>query len=115
MPQWLVRDYLARRGQAPFQKGQLVPSRCSLLGYAMQSITIEGSPIHRSFLQVDTQPEVGPAAYDAGAEILTGFFREQIRKFMHADLDPEGRKIIECCLAGGSVADFESLLPTSNA
>lgn len=113
MPQWLVRDYLARRGHAPFRREQLVPSRCSLLGYAMHTMTIEGMIIPRWFLQVDTQPEVGPEAFDAGAAQLERFFHQQIGKVLHPDLDPLGRSIIECCLSGGTLADYESLLVAS--
>ncbi len=110
MPQWLVRDYLARRGHARFTSDQIVPSRCPLLGYALQSMRIEGSNISRWFLQVDTQPEVGPEAFDAGARILTEFFHNELRKYMQPDLDALGEEIIECCLSGGSVDDFAALL-----
>jgi hypothetical protein len=110
MPQWLVRDYLARRGHARFESDQIVPSRCPLLGYALESMRIEGSMVPRWFLQVDTQPEVGPEAYDAGADTLTEFFREQLQKYLQPDIDPAGRDIIDCCLDGGSVADFAALL-----
>ncbi len=110
MPQWLVRDYLARRGHARFTSDQIVPSRCSLLGWALQTMRIEGSMISRWFLQVDTQPEVGAEAFDAGARILDDFFREQLHKYLQPDLDELGREIIDCCLANGSVTDFAALL-----
>lgn len=110
MPQWLVRDYLARRGHARFNSDQLVPSRCPLLGYALHHMRIEGSMMPRWFLQVDTQPEVGPEAFDAGAKILTTFFHAQLEKFLQPDLDPMGREIIDCCMQGGSVKDFEKLI-----
>lgn len=110
MPQWLVRDYLARRGHARFQSDQIVPSRCSLLGYALQTMRIEGSTISRWFLQVDTQPEVGPEAFDEGAKILTDFFHNELKKFLKPELDPSGREIITCCFDGGSVEDYESLI-----
>lgn len=111
MPQWLMRDYLARRGLAPFRSDQIIPSRCSLLGYALQNMRIEGTSIHHWFLEVDTQPEVGPEAFDAGARILTEFFHGELRKFLHPELDPAGREIIECCLSNGDVTEFERLLP----
>jgi len=111
MPQWLTRDYLSRRGHAQFQPNQLIPSRCSLLGYALESIRIEGTTIPRPFLQVEKQLEVGADAYDAGAHILTRFFHEQISKFLQADLDPLGQRIIECALSGGNVNDYEALMP----
>jgi hypothetical protein len=34
MPQWIAREYLARRGGARFSSEQVTPSRCPLLGYA---------------------------------------------------------------------------------
>jgi hypothetical protein len=111
MPQWLMRDYLARRGMAPFRSDQIVPSRCPLLGYALQNMRIEGTSIHHWFLEVDTQPEVGPEAFDEGARILAGFFDRELRKYLQPELNPEGRKIIECCLDGGSVDQYEALMP----
>ncbi len=110
MPEWLVRDYLARRGHARFASDHIMPSRCPLLGYALEGMRIEGSMVPRWFLQVDTQPEVGPEAYDAGARVLTDFFHEQIRKYLQPDLDALGRQIIDCCLSGGSVEDYAALL-----
>ncbi|MFH1966115.1 MAG: DUF4914 family protein [Acidobacteriota bacterium] len=110
MPQWLVRDYFARRGNAQFQPGQLVPSRCSLLGYSLQNMRIEGVMVPRWFLQVDTQPEVGPEAFDKGAQILTEFFHRQLNKFLKTDLDKTGREIIACCLSGGSVDDYRQFM-----
>ena len=110
MPQWLARDYLARRGFAPFQPGQLVPSRCPLLGYSLKSIRIEGVTIPQILLRVETQAEVGPEAYDTGAGILTEFFHRQIKKFLQPGLDDLGQSIIECCLSGGGAADYEKFI-----
>ncbi len=114
MPQWLARDYLARRGHARFLSDQVVPSRCPLLGFALQSMRIEGTMIPKWFLQVDTQPEVGTEAYDQGARTLTTFFHAQIREFLHPDLAPLGRDIIESCLSGSSVAEYTRFIPTSD-
>jgi hypothetical protein len=112
MPQWIAREYLARRGNAQFKEDQVQPSRCPLLGYALYQLAIEGRPIARWFLQVDTQPEVGEEAYDQGAEVLYDFFRKCLADFNEPDLDPLGRQIIECCLDGGSVHDYEALIPS---
>ncbi|WP_236822310.1 DUF4914 family protein [Anaerolinea thermolimosa] len=111
MPQWIAREYLARRGSARFKSDQLRPARCSLLGYTLHQLHVEGSLIARWFLQVNTQPEVGDEAYDQGAEILYGFFRSQLQTFLEEDLHPLGRQIIECCLEGGSLEDYEKLIP----
>ncbi len=110
MPQWLVRDYLARRGHAKFQPDQIVPSRCSLLGYALRSMRIEGVMIPRWFLQVETQPEIGEKSFDEGARILTEFFHSEIRKYLQPDLDQTGRDIIECCLSDGSLEDYKQFM-----
>jgi hypothetical protein len=115
MPQWIARDYLARRGHASFLSDQLVPSRSPLLGYTLDSIRFEGTTISRDLFQVDSQPEVGPQAYDAGAEVLKKFFYEQIRKFLQPDLNPLGREIIECCLSNGTVNDYERFIAMDDA
>ncbi len=111
MPQWLAREYLARRGGVRFRPEQLTPARCPLLGWSLVSMQIEGVPIPRWFLQVDTQPEVGEAAYAAGAQLLADFFDRTIRPYLDSpDLDPLGQQIIECCLAHGSIHDYECLI-----
>ena len=51
------------------------------------------------------------AGYDAGAQILTEFFHKELAQYLDNDLDPLGRKIIECCLTNGSVEDYMALLP----
>jgi hypothetical protein len=72
---------------------------------------IEGVPIPRWLLQVDTQPEVGEAAYDQGANQLAEFFRKQLKPYLdYRDLDPLGRQIIEIALQGGSVSDYEDAI-----
>jgi hypothetical protein len=110
MPQWIAREYLARRGGARFTAEQITPSRCPLLGYSLKSLMVEGQTIGKWFLQVETQPEVGEAAYDAGAGILKNFFRQQLEGFLVEDLQPLGRKIIECCLNNGNVDDYQTLI-----
>ena len=110
MPQWLTREYLARRGSARFHAEQLRPSRCPLLGFTPGTIVVEGRTIGSPFFEVDRQPEVGRAAYDAGAEILASFFRLELARFLAPDLLSSGRRIIECCLDGGTLDDYTNLL-----
>ncbi len=112
MPQWVAREYLARRGVAKFKPDQVRPARCPLLGHALHHLTVEGNAVPRWLLQVNTQPEVGDEAYDAGAEMLTEFFHRHLREFLSPDLHPLGRTIIECCLDGGQVEDYQSLIAT---
>lgn len=112
MPQWVAREYLARRGMAKFRSHQIRPARSPLLGYALHDLTVEGATIPRWFLQVHTQPEVGDEGYDEGAAILQRFFDKYLRDYLVEDLNPLGRQIIGCCLDGGSVQDYESFLPS---
>jgi hypothetical protein len=112
MSQWIAREYLARRGSARFKPDQLRPARCPLLGSTLHQLHVEGRMVARWFLQVETQPEVGEAAYDEGSGILYRFFREQLKLFLEPDLDPLGRHIIECCLDGGTLPDYEGLIPS---
>mgnify|MGYP000170983447 CR=1 FL=1 len=112
MPQWIAREYLARRGGAKFRPDQLRAARCPLLGYAISSMHVEGSQIPNWLLEVDTQTEVGKEGYDAGAAILKAFFRRELEPYLaESDLDPLGRKIVECCLSDGSLDDYLRLLP----
>jgi len=84
---------------------------CPILGYALESIKIDGMQVSKRFLQVNHQPEVGDEGYDAGARILTDFFKEEVSKYLTPELDPLGRKIIEACLADASVQDYYDLIP----
>ncbi|MEM6364778.1 MAG: DUF4914 family protein [Planctomycetota bacterium] len=108
-PQWIAREYLSRRGASPFSADKVVNSRCSILGRSPKTIQIEGNTIGHWFTQVDKQPEVGEEGYDAGAQILLDFFHAQIRNFLVDDLDPHGRRIIEACLNGATVGDYDAL------
>ncbi len=109
-PQWIAREYLARRGSARFTEDQIIPSRCALLGYSLKHIMVEGQTIDNWFLRVEKQPEVGEAGYDQGARILNNFFHQELPKFLEKDLNPLGRTIIDCCLSNGSIEDYGRLL-----
>jgi hypothetical protein len=111
MPQWIAREYLARRGSAKFKPDSLQPARCPLLGSALFQLQVEGRMVPRWFLQVNTQPEVGDEAYDKGAQQLYDFFATQLAKFNKDDLAPLGRQIIQCCLDRGNVQQYEALMP----
>ena len=111
-PQWLAREYLARRGTARFHPSHIRPARSPLLGYAMHQIHVEGQQIARWFLQVDTQPEVGPEAYDQGAMMLRDFFHKYLKEFLRDNLSLLGKQIITCCLDDGTLEDYEMLIPT---
>jgi hypothetical protein len=110
MSQWIVRDYLARKGNATFSEEQITPARCNVLGYALKFMTFEGRSIPPWMLQVELQREVQEEGYDAGAEILLEFFHRMLNEFNSPELDDLGKKIIECCLDNGTVEDYEKLM-----
>jgi hypothetical protein len=110
MPQWIGREYLARRGTASFEPGTLVPARFPLLGRAPMGIHVEGQQIPRWLFHVDMQRELHAEAYDIGAGQLQDFAVRELQKFRVDDLDPLGQRIIDCVCDGGSVEDFDSLI-----
>ena len=110
-PQMLMREYLTRRGSAKLRSDQYQPARCPLLGYELNYLTIEGSKIPTRFLQVHRQIEVGTDGYDEGAKILYNFFKKQLQPFLTDELSPVGRKIIDACLSGASVEEYNDVLP----
>lgn len=110
--EWLTREYLARRGGGKIRQEQLTPARCALFGYALKEVKIDGQLIRPTFLQPENQSQVGFEAYDAGAKILTDFFKAELAQFLTDDLDPLGRAIIEVCMKDGSLEDYEALTST---
>ena len=111
MPQWIAREYLSRRGSAKFQPHQLEPSRNPLLGYSLSSVKVDGTYIPRELLEVNRQVEVGNEGYDAGALILSNFFKKELEKFLAPGLDPLGRNIIETCLNEGALEEYLEFIP----
>lgn len=114
MPQWITREYLARRGNSKFQTGQLKTARCPLLGFTPALMEVEGVEIPNFFFEVNAQSEVGDYAYEVGAKELRDFFARELTPYLdYKDLDPLGREIIKRCLSGGSAADFERIMPAT--
>ncbi len=109
MAEWVTREYLARRGSVKFRPDQIVPARCPLLGYALDSLKIDGEYVPKGLLQTDLQLEVGEEAYDEGARQLQDFFAQELKQFQSDDLSPEGKRIIECFFDGGKAEDFEHI------
>lgn len=112
MPQWITREYIARRGSAKFKPEHLIPSRCTLLGYTLDSLKVDGQYLRKAFLQPETQPEIGLDAYDKGARILTNFFKKEVQKFDTPLLDPLGREIIQLFLKDASLEEYSALIAT---
>lgn len=111
MPQWIAREYMARRGSAKFKANHLVPARSSLLGYCLESLKVDGQHIRNAFLRPETQAEMGLEGYDAGAKILSDFFKEEIQKFNVPELNPLGKEIIEACLGDAALDDYIRIIP----
>jgi hypothetical protein len=111
MPQWVAREYISRKGGIKFKPENMVEARCKILGYCQESMKIDGHYIRKDFLRPELQAEVGFEGYDAGAKLLTDFFKEELVKFKTDDLDPLGRQIIDCFLNDGSLDDYCDILP----
>jgi len=112
-PQLLMREYLTRRGVAKFKSDQYQPARSPLLGYEMNYLTIEGAKIPSRFLKVYKQTEVGIEGYDAGAELLQKFFKEELQNYLQKDLLLTGKRIIDACLSNASVEEYNEIVPMS--
>ena len=110
MSEWVAREYLARHN-GEIKAKHLTPARCSLFGYALVDMKLDGQYVRQTFLRPETQSKLGIDGYDAGAKILTDFFKDQIKQYLTDDLDPLGRQIIECCLHDGTLDDYLALTP----
>ncbi len=64
---------------------------------------------------VSPRGHANPSIVDQGARTLTEFFHAQVRDFLHPDLAPLGRDIIECCLSDASVSEYARFIPTLEA
>ncbi len=111
MPQWIAREYIARRGSAKFKPGHLKKSRCTILGFCLDSLKIDGNYLRKAFLQPEFQSELGEDGYDAGAAMLCDFFRQELSQYLVDELHPLGRQIIECFMKNGSLEEYMELIP----
>jgi len=111
MPQWISREYMARRGSAKFKAEHLVPARLPLLGYCLESLKVDGQYINQAFLRPEIQPEVGLDGYDKGAKMLSSFFKNEILKYNVPELNPLGREIIDKCLNDADLEEYLSIIP----
>ena len=110
-PQWIAREYIARRGSAKFKPESLTEARCSLLGYCLDSLKVDGQFVRRAFLRPETQTEVGLGGYDEGAKVLSDFFKKELQKFNTPELHPLGKKIIDICLNDGTLEEYLEVIP----
>ena len=72
---------------------------------------LDGQFIRPTFLRPETQSKLGESGYDAGAKILTDFFKDQVAQFDTEEMNPLGRQIIQCCLRDGTLDDYLALTP----
>lgn len=108
--EWITREYLARRG-GTFKAKHLVPARCPLFGYCLDEMKIDGQYVRQTFLRPELQTKLDIEGYDAGAKIITDFFKEELKEFLVPELDPLGKKIIELCLNDAPIEEYEKLTP----
>ena len=110
MGEWITREYLARRN-GTVRLRHLVPARCPLFGYSLDEMKIDGQYIRQNFLRPELQSKLGLDGYDAGAKILTDFFKGQLQQFLTDELDPLGRQIIELVMRDAPLEDYLTLTP----
>ena len=109
--EWIAREYLARRGGVNMKMDRLSPARCELMGYALNEMKVDGQRISSRFLRPERQESLGEEGYDKGAEILYDFFGKVLADYNLDEMDPTGRRIIECFHDHGSVEDYCGIIP----
>ena len=110
MGEWICREYLARHNGTVRTK-HLVPARCPLFGYSLEEMRIDGQELRQTFLRPELQSRLGLEGYDAGARILTDFFKKEIQSLLCDELDPMGCKILELCLRDAPLEAYLALTP----
>lgn len=110
MPQWISREYLARRGARKFTPEEVVPSEIPILGYTKKFLKIEESVLPEFLLRPETQPEMDEETFLEGGRLLYDFFVKQAKSYYKPNLSSLGKRIIECLLDNGSIQDYEELI-----
>lgn len=109
--EWISREYLARRGGVNMKMDRLAPARCSLLGYVMKEMKVDGQSIRSKYLRPETQEALGTEGYDKGADILYHFFSKELKDYDIEALHPIGKQILECFKQGGTIDDYCKIIP----
>ncbi len=104
-------NHITRYGTDPHLEGLTIQPPGPLSPLHRRQLQIEGQTLEPLFFDVALQPEVGEAAYTAGATQLTEFFHTQLASFRDSSLAPLGRSIIDACLDGATVADYAGFTP----
>ncbi|MBR3752041.1 MAG: DUF4914 family protein [Ruminiclostridium sp.] len=110
-PEWISREYLARRGGINMKMDRLVPARCPLFGYALKEMKVDGQNISSRFLRPERQAALGEEGYDKGAEILYDFFAKELAIYDTEELHPVGKQILECFFNHGTIEDYCAITP----
>ena len=84
--------YLARRGSSRFQPNQIRPARCSLLGYAMHQIQVEGPILHAGSCRSIPSPKSARPLITRVQNILT-FFHACLKEYLVAPFFPWGARL----------------------
>lgn len=108
--EWLVREYLARRG-AKIGEKHLVPARCALFGYALDEMKINSQLIPAYLLRPELQPSLGTEGYDIGAKKLTEFFKAELQMYDISALDPIGQEILTLFRNDAPLDEYVKLTP----
>jgi hypothetical protein len=111
MPQWIAREFIARRGSAKFHSENLIPARLPLLGYCLESLKLDGQYIRKSLLRPEIQSMVGTEGYDKGAKMLTDFFKRELKKYDESLLSPLGKEIVNLCQNDATLEDYLKVIP----
>ncbi len=113
MGEWITREYLARRS-GTVKATHLVEARCPLFGYSLDEMKIDGQSIRQTMLRPELQSRVGLDGYDAGAKILTDFFKKELKQYLTPELSPIGREIIELCMNDAPLSEYLKIAPMSH-
>ena len=109
--EWIAREYLARRGGVNMKMDRLTPARCSLMGYALKEMKVDGQNIPPKFLMPEKQETLGTDGYDKGADILYNFFAKELQSYDCEELHPVGKQILECFKNHGTIEDYCDITP----
>ncbi|MFI3238471.1 MAG: DUF4914 family protein [Lachnospiraceae bacterium] len=109
--EWISREYLARRGGVNMKMNRLDPARCSLMGYSLKEMKVDGQNIRTKFLRPETQEALGEQGYDEGAKILYDFFAKELSKFDVEELHPVGKEILELFKRNATVDEYCKITP----
>lgn len=109
--EWISREYLARRGGVNMKMDRLTPARCTLLGYSLKEMKVDGQHIRSKFLHPETQETLGEKGYDAGAKILYDFFAKELVAYDVEELHPIGKEILKVFKNNGTIEDYCNILP----